>query len=323
MKKQNPSIKIFVTYKEKHKVIKSDIITPIQTGRAIADEVFAGMLGDDTGDNISVKNPLYSELSAQYWVWKNYDKIGNPDYVGFMHYRRHFIFDDWTGSPKNTWVRGGNVYNVPVINDAYMEHLQDKYIYDSIKDTDIIVLKAYDLKNMGKNTIRDNYFCRHVEQFDVFIDCCKKLYPEYIDAIEKIEKGSVQYLCNMFIMRKDLFLEYSDFCFSVLNEVEKHINTEEMDESAERVCGYLGEFLLSMYIFHKKVTDKNIRITELNGSYILSDEPVKHPLLRYIYYWFLSKCVFQKDKLKKIKQRRKIYKLIFRAQAFESRRNTK
>ena len=34
------SVKILVTYKNKHKVLKSDIITPIQTGRAIADEIF-------------------------------------------------------------------------------------------------------------------------------------------------------------------------------------------------------------------------------------------------------------------------------------------
>ena len=49
-------VKIFVTYKDKHKLIKSDIITPIQTGRAIADEKFEGMIGDDTGDNISFLN---------------------------------------------------------------------------------------------------------------------------------------------------------------------------------------------------------------------------------------------------------------------------
>ena len=49
-------IKLFVSYKDKHKIIKSSIISPIQTGRAIADEVFDEMIGDDTGDNISVLN---------------------------------------------------------------------------------------------------------------------------------------------------------------------------------------------------------------------------------------------------------------------------
>lgn len=52
----------------------------------------SNMIGDDTGDNISHKNSSYNELTAVYWAWKNYDKLGNPDYIGLMHYRRHFIF---------------------------------------------------------------------------------------------------------------------------------------------------------------------------------------------------------------------------------------
>ena len=39
------------------------------------------MIGDDTGDNISDKNREYCELTGIYWIWKNYDKLGNPDYI--------------------------------------------------------------------------------------------------------------------------------------------------------------------------------------------------------------------------------------------------
>ena len=91
MKKSN--IKIFVTYKEKHRLLKSDIITPIQAGRTLAKEILPDMIGDDLGDNISNQNDIYSEMSSIYWVWKNYEKVGNPDYVGFMQYRRQFLFD--------------------------------------------------------------------------------------------------------------------------------------------------------------------------------------------------------------------------------------
>ena len=60
----NKKIKILVTYKDRHKIIASDIFTPIQTGRAIADEVFGEMIGDDTGEHISNKNPYFCEMSA-------------------------------------------------------------------------------------------------------------------------------------------------------------------------------------------------------------------------------------------------------------------
>ncbi|EAQ58275.1 putative glycosyl transferase [Campylobacter jejuni subsp. jejuni 260.94] len=49
-------------------------------------------IGDDTGDNISDKNRFINEFSAIYWAWKNYNQLENPDYIGFMHYRRLFYF---------------------------------------------------------------------------------------------------------------------------------------------------------------------------------------------------------------------------------------
>lgn len=49
-------IKIFISYKNKKNILSNNILTPIQTGRSIADEVFEEMIGDDTGDNISKDN---------------------------------------------------------------------------------------------------------------------------------------------------------------------------------------------------------------------------------------------------------------------------
>ena len=39
----------------------------------------------------------YSELRAQYWVWKN-ERFDSADYVGFFHYRRYLDLDKrWKG----------------------------------------------------------------------------------------------------------------------------------------------------------------------------------------------------------------------------------
>ncbi|MBR2216007.1 MAG: DUF4422 domain-containing protein [Selenomonadaceae bacterium] len=58
----------------------------LQAGAALTDSRIAEFT-DDTGQNISAKNPQYCEMSAVYWIWKNQWH----DWVGIEHYRRHLL----------------------------------------------------------------------------------------------------------------------------------------------------------------------------------------------------------------------------------------
>nr|MWN21473.1 DUF4422 domain-containing protein [Leuconostoc lactis] len=49
------------------------IYTPIQVGAALSAERFSGFISDDTGRNISEKNPYFNELTAIYWARHNSD----------------------------------------------------------------------------------------------------------------------------------------------------------------------------------------------------------------------------------------------------------
>lgn len=264
-------IKIFVTYKEKHKVLKSDIITPIQTGRAIADEVFEDMIGDDTGDNISIRNPKYSELSAQYWVWKNYDKIGNPDYVGFMHYRRHFIFND-----KPYYTTSLGTVEFDALTDEYIKQLNlynSKEIKKQTKGYDIIIGNKIDCRQFNflpSPTPREAFRWNedlNVADYDKMNSIIKEKYPEYENTIEQIENGYTQYWYNMFIMKKKYFFEYSNFWYSIISELEKQIDTDMYGENATRILGYLSERILGIFVMHKMFLNK-LKIKELRLSYL-------------------------------------------------------
>lgn len=57
---------------------------PVQVGAALAQKEL-GFQRDDEGENISVKNPQYCELTAQYWAWKN---LTGPQVMGLVHYWR-------------------------------------------------------------------------------------------------------------------------------------------------------------------------------------------------------------------------------------------
>lgn len=93
-------LKIFIAnHKENNYIPECDFIQPVQVGAAFSKKQFDGMDKDNTGINISEKNPMYCELTAQYWAWKNID----VEYYGFFHYRRYLSFND---SLKEKWIIG-------------------------------------------------------------------------------------------------------------------------------------------------------------------------------------------------------------------------
>ena len=76
--------KIIIATHKMYDMPQDDIYLPVHVGREGKDAL--PYQPDNTGDNISAKNPSYCELTGLYWAWKNLD----CDYLGLAHYRRHF-----------------------------------------------------------------------------------------------------------------------------------------------------------------------------------------------------------------------------------------
>ena len=277
-----PKVKILISYKEEHSIIKSDIIIPIQTGRAISDKIFDEMIGDDSGDNISEKNEDYAELTAQYWAWKNYEKIGSPEYIGFMHYRRHFIFNEnYSIIGKTPWYP-----NMPVYLSDYdqqsKDNLNDNYILKTIKDNaDCYSIEPYDI-NCFKES--DLYMKEHYLMtipgskrciWNLFYNTVLNLYPEYKRVLNNFVYGSKMYVCNMFILRKELFFRFSEFSFSILKKIREIINLK-YPNYGHKYLGYIGEYLLTLFIM--KIYDEKKTIRHLKALLFKTiDSPQRLP----------------------------------------------
>lgn len=71
------SITVFVMTHCKFDEPDDSVYLPVHVGHALHDDL--GYTGDDTGLNISIKNPYYSELTGLYWTVHN---ITDSDYMG-------------------------------------------------------------------------------------------------------------------------------------------------------------------------------------------------------------------------------------------------
>ena len=297
MKKQTdnknlPTVKILISYHKPAVLLKDEVLMPIHVGRALATEsskdgsmseedykwMLENMIGDDTGDNISDKNREYCELTGIYWAWKNYDKLGNLYYIGFMHYRRLLVFNEYEYDK----------YEQTKINKAYRDifasfddsNLLDKYGLNSetinkyIQKYDLILPMKSELKLVNVNNAREDYGTiipgTDVKDYDEMVKCICENYPEYKDYILEQRETTRRYFYNIFIMRKDIFFDYCNFLFSVLEKLDKLIDTSNYSINGKRTLAYLGEALFDCYM--RKLTDERIiKYKELGVLKIVED----------------------------------------------------
>lgn len=241
------NIQIFVScHKSGIHIPDNTLLKPIQVGTALADKAIDGMLHDDTGDNISVRNRSYCELTAQYWAWKNVD----ADYYGFFHYRRYFNFSD-TEFPihHEPFIFGDVVFDRN--DDAALQtiDLNEQRMREIIESHDFIAPTPVEpLDDVDVYSHYEGSAGHHIEDFDTVLDIIRTRYPEIWPSAQKYLHSKAMFVCNMFVMNRDLFHKYSAFLFDVLSIHEKLSDYSHYSPVARRVSGYLGERLCGIYL---------------------------------------------------------------------------
>ena len=197
---------------------------------------------DNTGDNISVKNAYYSELTGLYWAWKNLD----AEYIGLAHYRRHFTLANRI--PKET----SDKFKI-VLSREEAERILDR--------TDVILPKK---RNYYIENLYDHYaHTLHVEPLDITGQIIKDRYPEYYSEFERLHKRTSAHMFNMFIMKKELLDRYCTWLFDILFELEKRVDITQYDSFHARFFGRVSELLLDVWINTNNISYEEVRVMDM------------------------------------------------------------
>ena len=231
-------VKIIIAAHKKYRMPEDEMYLPLQVGADGKDGI--GFTRDNTGDNISKKNPYFCELTGLYWGWKNLDS----EYVGLVHYRRHFTIKRFARK-----------------KDKFQSVLKYEELESILNDYDIVLPKA---RNYYIENIYDHFkHTTYVETLDEAGKIIEEKYPDYYSEFENLKKTTKMHAFNMLIMEKQYYDEYCTWLFDILFELEKRIDPTKYDSFHARFFGRVSELLFDVWLKTKGYKYKEIRVLDM------------------------------------------------------------
>lgn len=258
----NHTLKIAVCYHRPAYIPQGDCFIPMWCGKAVAEQITKEgsflsakeilwlkqhCLGDDEGDNISALNRKYSEVSALYWLWKNYNRIGNPDYLGILQYRRLFLPDSSFFAPAKP-----DYYNQIYI-ESFSNEIQQKISLN--EQTLQNLLTKYEgifaANDTGK-TLRyyqENHYSQNPKYYHEILNIINHSAPKFAEAATRYDRETWHAWSNCFVMKKEHFFAYCEFLFPILQKIDEFAKDDydSLNTEQQRIPGYAAETLLGIY----------------------------------------------------------------------------
>lgn len=232
--------KVIIATHKKYKMPNDEMYVPVQVGREGKEDL--GYQPDNEGENISSKNPYFCELTGLYWAWKNL----NADYIGLIHYRRHFSISKKL--PKDI---EGRVKNV----------ITGKEVDEILDSTDIILPKKrkYYIENLYSHYNHTMY----IEPLDETRKIIEEKFPSYLSEFNKLHKRTSAHMFNMFIMKKEIFDAYCTWLFDILFDLENRVDVAKYDSFHSRFFGRVSELLLDVWINTNNLNYKEVKVIDI------------------------------------------------------------
>ncbi len=241
------SVRIAVASHKSYPMPPDPIYLPLQVGAALARDgeghpLRLGFACDDTGENISDQNPGFCELTALYWEWKNLSE----DYLGLVHYRRHFSYGNRKGSSVEDAIRSEE-----------LKPLLGQYAVFVPKKRWYVIETLY-------SHYAHTHYAGHL---DMTREIIRERSPRYLASFDRTMRETKGYMFNMMIMRRDFLDRYCTWLFDTLFELKKRIEAEgsaaDLDSYQGRLYGRVSELLLNVWL------DEEIMSGEMPESGIL------------------------------------------------------
>ncbi len=228
---------LYTAYHTPASIFDSASITPIHVGRASAQAPLGGMIGDDTGDNISDRNGAYCEMTALYWAWKN-DR--DSTHIGLMHYRRLLDFDGSMRAPVT------EVFPDDLRTSDYCARTE-RWLA-AHPQIDLVVPVAHRMPM----TVRANFNAEHDPRDLAFVEAHVRAHsPDYLEDLHAVLDGYDLLLGNMFLARRDVIEPYFEWAFPILDALfSADIPRAYLSKYNARFAGFMSERLFSIYV-HK------------------------------------------------------------------------
>lgn len=252
----NKELTIFSVYHKDYPQPKCDFIKPIQVGKTLNIHDL-GFLKDDTGENISEKNPTFCELTALYWIWKNSTQI-ESEFIGLSHYRRYFCLPQ-TIEKKKLFFTVNKADNRDIyprtltldeLNKIASEKIKNDFL-SNLNHQKLIIARPSRVgsKKLYDFNIKDSYIYYHIsEDWFLLENAIEKICPDYAHFAKIYFDTAKEMHCfNMFIGKKEFLKNYCEWLFPILTELEKTVKLSEYPYQ-RRLFGFMAERLFNLYI---------------------------------------------------------------------------
>ena len=244
--------------------IKNFGYIPVGLGKNIKSKQF---LNDNTGENISLKNPFYGEYTFHYWLWKN--KINNlsNEWIGFCQYRKY-----WSISTQNNdYIKLNKLDEVllkkiPKEYESYETILGEPLFINQFKFTKFIkkglikiIKNPYFFYDKNRRNIKFHFDLMHGEgnlnkAINLLDHEDRKDFNDYVSSEVSFNPH------NMFICKSSKILNnYYSSLFPWLKRCENEFGFELDGYGLKRIYGFLAERYMSFW-FRKYTNFKTMPI---------------------------------------------------------------